>query len=126
MSGKVRVLVIDDEEAVRETICENLEDCGFEMSEAIDGEHGLEVIQKSGQAPHIVITDIIMPKKEGLETIMQIRKQYGAIKLIAISGGGQAKAMDFLELAKKLGADAVLAKPLDMAELEKTVRSLVK
>jgi DNA-binding response OmpR family regulator len=124
MAQKPRILVIDDEESVRETICENLADCGFEILEAVDGDHGLKLIEEKGP-PALVITDIIMPRKEGLETIIQIRRNYAGVKLIAMSGGGQAKNMDFLELAKKLGADAVMPKPFDMAELEKTVRQLV-
>jgi YesN/AraC family two-component response regulator len=66
-----------------------------------------------------------MPRKEGLETIAAIRKKFPAMKLVAISGGGRTKTMDFLELATKLGADAVLPKPIDIDELEKTLRSLV-
>lgn len=124
MSGRIRILVIDDEEAVRETIRENLEDCGFHVAEATDGEQGIQLISL-GDPPDIVITDIIMPKKEGLETIMEIRRKFPGIKLVAISGGGRTKTMDFLEIAEKLGADAILPKPLDLDELEKTVRRLV-
>jgi CheY-like chemotaxis protein len=123
MTGKTKILVIDDEEDVRDTICDNLGACGFEVVEAIDGEQGMQMIDP-GNLPRIVITDIIMPRQEGLETIMKLRKQYPAIKLIAISGGGRTKAMDFLELAKRLGADAILPKPLDIRELERTVRKL--
>lgn len=76
-------------------------------------------------APQVVITDIIMPRKEGLEVIMELRRRHPAIRLIAISGGGRTKSADFLQLAKKLGADAVLPKPLDIDQLEKTVRSVL-
>lgn len=123
MTDKLRILVIDDEESVRETICENLVDCGFDVSEAVDGEQGMQLIDAESP-PHVVITDIIMPRKEGLETIIEIRKKHPGIKLIAISGGGRTKTMDFLELARKLGVDAVIPKPLDMEELEKTVRRI--
>ena len=123
MLNNIRVLIIDDEESVRETLRENLEDCGFEVSEAVDGEQGIQLIDEKNP-PHVVITDIIMPRKEGLETIMAIRKKFPAMKLIAISGGGRSKTMDFLDLAEKLGAHAVLPKPLDLDELEKTVRKL--
>jgi len=120
---KLRILVIDDEVAVRETLCENLSECGFEVSSASDGEDAVRQIEK-GNLPDIVITDIIMPKKEGLEVIVEIRKKYPKIKVIAISGGGRTKTVDFLTLAEKLGADAVLAKPLDLDELENTVRKI--
>lgn len=123
MAGKPKILVIDDEEGVRDTICENLAACGFEVVEALDGEQGMQLIDPASP-PRLLITDIIMPRQEGLETIIKIRKSYPSVKIIAISGGGRTKTMDFLELAKKLGADAILAKPLDIDELERTVKKL--
>jgi two-component system, chemotaxis family, chemotaxis protein CheY len=123
LTQKRTILVIDDEEAVRDTICENLGACGFDVVEAIDGEQALQLIDP-GNLPRVVITDMIMPRQEGLETIIRIRKLYPTIKLIAISGGGSSKAMDFLDLAKRLGADTILSKPLDFHELERTVKRL--
>ena len=123
MPERIRVLIIDDDEAVRETLRANLEDCGFQVNEAIDGEQGFQLIDERNP-PHVVITDIIMPRREGLETIAAIRKKFPDLKLIAISGGGRSKTMDFLELAEKVGAHAVLPKPLDLDVLEKTVRNL--
>jgi len=121
---KTRILIIDDDHAVRSTISENLIECGYDVMEAADGEQGL-VFMESAKAPTIVITDIIMPRKEGLETIIEIRRRFPDTKLIAISGGGRTRSTDFLELAKRLGSDAILPKPLDMDELEKTIKSLV-
>ena len=118
-----RILVIDDDHAVRRTICDNLMESGYEILEASDGGQGLAMIQPD-VLPAIVITDIIMPLKEGLETIIEIRKTYPQIKLIAISGGGRTRSTDFLALAKRLGADAILPKPLDLDQLEKTIKSL--
>lgn len=123
MTDRKRILIIDDDAGVRETIGENLAACGFDIEEAADGEQGLKLI-RADSPPHIIITDIIMPRQEGLETIMKIRKAYPAIKVIAISGGGRTKSMDFLALAKKMGADSTLSKPLDMDELERVVRAL--
>lgn len=123
MGKKLRILVIDDEEAVRETICENLELCGYDVFEAIDGEQGIQLID-AGAPPDVVVTDIIMPRKEGLETIIEIRKRYPGVKLIAMSGGGRTKTMDFLELAERLGANAILPKPIDLDELERIVKEL--
>ena len=125
MKEKTRILIIDDETPVRQTLRENLEECGFEVREAPDGDEGLRSIDLKAP-PHIVITDIIMPRKEGLETIIEIRKKFPGIKLLAISGGGRTRTMDFLELAEKLGAHAILPKPIDMDELEQTVRRLTE
>lgn len=121
---KNTILVIDDDHAVRKTICDNLLECGYDVYEAENGEQGLKVIQ-SGTIPKIVITDIIMPEKEGLETIMELKKTHPGIRLIAISGGGRTKSNDFLHLASVLGAHATLPKPLDMNRLEETIRMLI-
>lgn len=120
-----RILVIDDDHDVRRTISENMRDCGYTVWEAEDGECGLQAIEQ-GNYPDIVITDIIMPRKEGLETIMEIRSKYPDIKLLAISGGGRTKLDDFLALARKMGANASLPKPIDMRALEETIQDLVR
>ena len=120
---KKSILVIDDDVAVRAMLCECLQDVGYIVSEAGDGEMGLQSMEKG--LPDLVITDIIMPKKDGLETVKEIREKYPSVKVLAISGGGRAKIGDFLELARKLGSDAVLSKPIDIVELEKTVQTLI-
>ncbi|MDF3023406.1 MAG: response regulator receiver protein [Alphaproteobacteria bacterium] len=125
MEDKLRIMVVDDEEQVRGVVCENLSACGFDVVYARDGQEALNMIDEGTHQPQIVITDIIMPRKEGLEVIMELRRRHPDIRLIAISGGGRTKSADFLHLAKKLGADAILPKPLDIDMLEKTVRELV-
>lgn len=125
MTNKLQVLVVDDDVSVRSTLCENLDECGFGVTEAKDGQEALRMIEE-GFMPNVVITDLIMPRTEGLEVIMSLRKQYPAIRLIAISGGGRSKAADFLQMAAKLGADAVLPKPVEIAELEKTILELMQ
>ena len=125
MGNKLRIMVVDDEEEVRGVVCENLAACGFDVAYARDGQEALNMIDGGSHHPQVVITDIIMPRKEGLEVIMELRRRHPDIRLIAISGGGRTKSTDFLHLAKKLGADAILPKPLDIDMLEKTVRELV-
>lgn len=120
-----RILVIDDDNAVREVICNSLIECDYQVKCARDGEEGLGIIRE-GYNPNIVISDIIMPKKEGIETIIEIKKNLPDIKIIAISGGGRTKAMDFLHLAKKLGANATVEKPIDMDYLEDVVARLLE
>ncbi|HSG72042.1 MAG TPA: response regulator, partial [Planctomycetaceae bacterium] len=83
--GGFRILIIDDEESVRETLSMMLEDRGYEIRGARDGNRGLQLIEVF--RPHLVITDIIMPDKEGIETIIEVRRRWPDLRIIAISGG---------------------------------------
>jgi CheY-like chemotaxis protein len=78
----------------------------------------------SGQ-PDIVVTDIVMPEREGLETIMAIKSARPDVPILAISGGGRIGAPPFLDLARRLGADDVLAKPFRTAQLVERIAALV-
>jgi CheY-like chemotaxis protein len=115
------ILVIDDEEAIR-TLCRRiLTHEGYQVIEAPDGAEGVR--QYREQRPDLIITDIIMPEKEGIETIMDLRREFPAVKIIAISGGGQATTgATCLHLAKSLGALKTLAKPFTRQELLEAVR----
>ncbi len=116
------ILVIDDEAGVREFIRIVLERDGHEVVEAGDGEAGLRVLE--GQAIDLIITDIIMPEKEGIETIIEARRVNPAVKIIAISGGGRGKG-NYLKAAKALGADRTFAKPVSSATITEAVRQLI-
>jgi DNA-binding response OmpR family regulator len=117
------ILVIDDDHAVRLTTQMILEDAGYEVICAVDGEQGLRVFERT--SPHVVITDIIMPNKEGLETIMQIRSHGSKTPILAVSGGGRIGNADFLQMAGQLGANEILAKPFKPQELVAAVRRLL-
>jgi CheY-like chemotaxis protein len=117
------ILVIDDDLAVRSTLCENLRDAGFHIIEASNGLDGLVMIDRHG-LPDIIITDVIMPVMGGLEAIQEIRRLAPAAKIIAISGGGRTEAEDFLETALREGAQAVFSKPFDIDKLESTILRL--
>lgn len=121
---KKRILVIDDDCAIRLMLCETLRDCGYEVMTAANGNLGLESIRIDG-APDLVITDIIMPQKEGLETIRDIRLLHPNIRVIAMSGGGRHPIGDVLKMADKLGSDLSVAKPIDMYFLENAVKALL-
>ncbi len=111
-----RILVIEDETYIRDLYRRFLEQAGHEVIEAPDGEIGMRLYRQS--APDLVITDIIMPEKEGIETIMDLRKDSPGLKIIAISGGGKAMSSSTcLNLAKGLGASKTLAKPFTRQEL---------
>ncbi len=116
-----RVLVVDDEELIRLTLTQALEQDGHSVTEASDGD---ECLAKMREDPaDVVVTDILMPNKEGLETIAELRRLYSSVKIIAISGGGRIHNTSFLEIAKVVGADAALKKPFENRTLCDVVRA---
>ncbi len=110
-----RILVADDEKLVRVTIRKILTSAGHEVTEAANGREAIEM--QNAQACDLLITDIIMPEKEGVETTIELKRDHPNLKIIAISGGGRTRNLDFLKLAKQFGADAVLAKPFSEDQL---------
>jgi CheY-like chemotaxis protein len=118
------ILVVDDEELVRVTLCQMLEQAGYEVIEAANGNQALRVFQE--QEVDLVVTDIFMPEKEGIETIRELRKLRPDIKIIAISGGGRTGDLDYLELAKDLGAKRALTKPFKREEVLSAVTATLE
>jgi CheY-like chemotaxis protein len=114
------ILVIDDDPSVRYTVGRILSGQGITTVFAENGKQGLELIGTA--APSLIITDIVMPEKEGLETIMEIRKRNPKLRIIAISGGGRVGASEtFLKTARALGANDVLTKPFEPEQLRAVV-----
>jgi len=107
-----RILVADDEAAVRSALRAMLEQGGYEVIEAVDGKQALQQARAGGV--DLVITDIVMPEQEGIETIQALRKELPGIGIIAISGRSISERFEapYLKMAEMLGADAVLAKPI--------------
>jgi DNA-binding NtrC family response regulator len=119
-----RILVIDDEVLVRGTLRTALERAGHEVLEARDGK---EAIRHQWQTPaDLAVTDILMPDSEGLQCIRELRRLDPQIRVIAISGGGQIKAADVLDMARRFGANRTFAKPLDITELLLAVEAELK
>jgi DNA-binding response OmpR family regulator len=112
----MKILVIDDDAAVRKFIATALKRENHTVLEAENGKEGLRMLE-SERDINVLITDLIMPEKEGIETIMEIRKQNNSIKIMAISGGGKVGPESYLVLADALGADATLKKPFSSQEL---------
>jgi DNA-binding NtrC family response regulator len=105
-----RILVIDDVNFLRQVVRRFLESAGHEVMEAEDGEQGVDVYQQDH--PELVISDVVMPKKDGIATLRELRELDPLVKVITISGGGgRVGAHDWLEAARKQGANATLAKP---------------
>lgn len=118
----VKVLVIEDEKAVRKLVGRMLESRDHTMIEASDGVQGLQAFQE--EKPDVVVTDIIMPNADGLEVIRKIMEWEPEAKIIAISGGGRVEERTYLNYAKKFGAQAILAKPFEPDELLSLIESL--
>ncbi len=110
------VLVVDDEDQIRQLIRETLERAGYEVQEARDGRQGLE--RYRAKPTDLVIMDILMPDQDGLESIMTLRREFPASHVIAITGGrDMIGILNFLDVAKMLGARRTLQKPFDMQTL---------
>lgn len=109
------ILVIDDDERLRETARRILESRGHSVVEAEDGMDGLKAIAE--QTPDLVITDIFMPGQDGIETIIALRKRFPGLKIIAISGGSSGGVLNILEDAEMLGATRSIPKPFTPREL---------
>ncbi|HEX9490535.1 MAG TPA: response regulator [Stellaceae bacterium] len=109
------ILVIDDAATVRHLMRRVLTEAQHSVIEAQDGEVGLSLFE--AQRPCLVITDLFMPNREGIETIQQLRRLSPDAKIIAMSASGTASGKLYLGAAKKLGADAILPKPFMPADL---------
>jgi two-component system, chemotaxis family, chemotaxis protein CheY len=118
---KSYILLIDDEALVRQTLTQVLENEGYEVHCAPEGREGLRAFHK--RQPDLVISDILMPTMEGIETIMELRILSQDCPIIAISGGGRFGEIDFLAVAKELGASATLNKPVETEDFLQTVAS---
>ncbi len=115
------VLIIDDDEDIRFILRRALESAGYQVREASDGAAGLKRFRE--QRPDLVMTDIIMPEREGVETIMALRKESPETAIIAMSGGGGA---DYLEMAIKLGAVRAFSKPFSLAAVVGAVYEILE
>lgn len=114
------VLVVDDEDQVRQLIRETLEQAGLEVQEARNGKEGLE--RYRAKPTDLVIMDILMPDQDGLESIMTLRREFPACRVIAITGGSDMIGiLNFLDVAKMLGARRTLQKPFEMKTLLEAV-----
>jgi CheY-like chemotaxis protein len=112
----MKILVIDDDPSVRKFIATTLKRENHVVTEAENGAEGLKRLQEEKDIS-IIITDLLMPEKEGIETIMEIRKINPSLKILAISGGGKVGPENFLLLADAVGANATLRKPFSGQEL---------
>ena len=118
-----KILIIEDDTDFREMLSELLHRKGYEVGQASNGEEGIR--EALEHAYDLIITDIIMPDKEGLETILELKKNIPQCKIFAISGGGRSAAGNYLKTAEYFGAVRTFQKPFDPGELIEAIESLL-
>ena len=119
-----RILIIDDEPQIRSMLKLMLERDGYEVVEAPDGVEGIKAYRQ--HPADLIITDLIMPNKDGIGMIIDLKKEFPEVKIIAMSGGGLNKPDGYLKGAKKLGASCTLTKPIDREEILRVVAAILK
>jgi DNA-binding NtrC family response regulator len=118
-----RVLVIEDDDLLRSMLSNALSRAGWTVTEARDGSEGWASYNHS--PVDILITDILMPGKEGLETIREFHARCPNVKIIAMSGGGKELNLDVLDIAKRFGAAVTVEKPFDLDKMLDLAKGLV-
>ena len=118
-----KILIIDDEPYILLMLKKMLEKSGHEVELAINGREGMDLFEE--KPADMIITDIIMPDKEGLEIILEMRNAHPDLKIIAISGGGRVSPESYLECAKHFGAERVFQKPFTQKEIVTAVNDLL-
>ena len=117
------IIIVDDDPTVRAIAVEFLRDGEHAIVEAADGHEALRVLK--AVPIDLMVLDMLMPQKDGLETLMEARQLYPDVRILAISSGGSMDANYLLAVAKTLGADAVLSKPLTAARFRQVVEGLL-
>jgi len=118
-----KILVIDDDAQVLATLRKMLEREGYTVITASDGTEGVRCYREN--SIDLIITDLIMPGKEGVETITELCREFPKARIIAISGGWRNDPKRYLEMAENLGAQYAFTKPVDRKELLSAVRTLL-
>lgn len=120
---KTKILLIEDDPRLRVTLARMLESEGYQVVQAEEGSEGMRLF--ASEKPSLVVTDLIMPGKEGMETILTLRAKNPDLKIIAMSGGGLVRAAEYLPVAKAAGADLTLEKPFSIKKLIEAIQDLL-
>ena len=120
MAKMARILVIDDEESMLEVLQETLEEAGYEVVCASDGEEGVRLYRE--EPTDLVVTDIVMPKKDGVIVVWELRAEYPGAKILAMTGYDPV----ILPITEQLGAVGILKKPFGMQEFLKAVKDILE
>jgi len=118
------ILIIDDDSEFREMLKTMMEMEGFNVATAEDGKIGVDLYRL--KPTDLIVTDIVMPNQEGVETIYFLQKEFPDVKIIAVSGGGRGKASDYLDSIKRLDSvKGTFQKPFNMDEFVNKVREVI-
>jgi len=117
------VLVVEDEHNLRDIICSILKEAGHEAIAACDGSEIADLLEDRNL--DLVLTDILMPEKEGIQTIIELRRQNPSLRIIGMSGGGMEGPDHYLDMAKEFGANQTLRKPFNKEKLLKTIHAVL-
>ena len=118
-----RILIIDDDVNFLKMLRQMLERAGHTVIDAANGKIGAQLFRED--RTELIITDIFMPEKEGIEVIRELKKDFPTLKIIATSGGGRKGNFNYLEMAKTFGADRSFAKPFERQEMLDAIQELV-
>jgi DNA-binding response OmpR family regulator len=118
------ILLVDDDSLVRTSLAYALEDTGHTVAQAVNGDEGLAALGRENF--DLVVLDILMPEREGIETIRGIRKKWPTLPVLAISGGDKTGWSDFLRMASALGANDTMAKPFTATDFVDRVTRLLE
>jgi len=119
-----KILLVEDDDDVREMVFQILTREGYQVTQTDNGRKALEVFEE--EPADLVITDLIMPEKEGLEMIRDLMQQYTGVRIIAISGGGRLDPGDYLRTARVFGARKTIHKPFGRTELLEAVETVLQ
>ncbi|GAK60632.1 response regulator [Candidatus Vecturithrix granuli] len=118
-----RILIIDDDVQFLKMLRQMLEREGYEVVEALDGRVGIRLFREL--RTELVITDIFMPEKEGIETTLELKREFPGVPIIIMSGGGRAYDFRYLDMAREFGADRAFIKPFERQELLAAIQELL-
>ena len=118
------ILIIEDDDQIRKMLRQMLERAGYEVFDASNGKDGSRAYREN--PADLIITDIFMPEMDGLETILELRRDFPVLKIIAISGGARGGSFDFLPIAESFGAAKILKKPFTREEILSAVKEVLE
>ena len=124
LQNMARILIIDDDVNFLKMLRQMLERAGHTVIDAANGKIGAKLFRED--RTEVIITDIFMPEKDGIELIRELKQEFPAVRIISMSGGGRKSQFSYLEMAEALGADRSFSKPFERQEILEAIQELVE